>query len=1219
MPNGVSNQNIQQTYTLNQFTELAAKSNDNQELRIRKSNHELSNTPLGFISRNVGSTHAQSNTAVTNAFKAAIQSDPRYAGLADKLAATLDTSLPPNEPLTPAKVKQAVNTANQMLKANLQANVAARMLSATDVIPKALEAEFRSFTETYLNAHPDVDLPPILAKDEGNLTEKQMSLSKTEKQNAMIEFDSAQAQKLAKLLTDFLSQSGREVTSLVKIPDKYLSADPAKADAFAKLVFKHGDDFSAEGLQKIMDGVFQAGEPLGAGFRRCLDTKIANTAGTITNGSDGVNLFNILSAQDLEAIDAALSGEPMKKVTTRASLLKGMHEALIQFVKAYPEFKTPGAKESAELSVLVNKLCAGAMQEKATQEGMREICFDHMFDRLLTADALKAGDKSLFEHLGINPQIALKMLNQPNMRAELRATVQGLGQFRTADQILQAVTEKVSGFLTANQAMLQKLNGLPADLQDAAVKLAFPVQDLLSRMADPNTSQPQLLDKFNALATMLADPEMTDAERARAFNEVVRALAGTAGEISSLASQSWPALEELLGQIYAIGADKNQPQLVRNACKQTAEIIEAMHFALDSALKAADPQSQGLRPIYPVPFDGLPDTADLLAARLLENTSNRPVQRNASPAEIFAAMQQLDADPELVHNRAEIKAKMEELRCADYKLVAAMCSSSSSARLAIKSYAIGGSADLYNFFLDVDLIGKSMDALRKQFPGYNPDELKQIFIDLALTYHAPEKQAEILDNLTSETNRDLFAVLNHYTKLEDAVPNNVLDSYTDTQKRSLAAAKDGLDLFARIARTLGNKLGRPVPDPLFDPNSTKTIYDLPYENRFASSMASSFPKSCGLTEEALCAMKNNLSTEKKDQLKQFIQALKVPSQGQGKPDNVGAYSTNTDFPVKFVDGKGEEQEYSWNVRNFNILAAYKSEELSALLDQTGGKPSAAQLWQALHGGNAPAGLTMDNFVEKYMSAMVQEIHAYGQLVGNPSMDPDFLIQLCLDTSGLSPAMLLEKFSNCQHEDVVFTIDDQQGKKGFFEDTFTGDGYWDGSGHYGFDFDSTRAKMPPGSFDNGSEEGCKITVIDAQGKEVVFTQQQYRETEPRGKAPYLQNITDAASSICANNKQLGSVGRCTTQAIQMGLRYAGSIYRDVTGGAGEHTALDHHISKLPNGNVQVKVTEKPGSLMKFNMVFEVDQNGVGYMKEGSITYPSLDKINAYNQTHQLKIK
>ena len=54
-------------------------------------------------------------------------------------------------------------------------------------------------------------------------------------------------------------------------------------------------------------------------------------------------------------------------------------------------------------------------------------------------------------------------------------------------------------------------------------------------------------------------------------------------------------------------------------------------------------------------------------------------------------------------------------------------------------------------------------------------------------------------------------------------------------------------------------------------------------------------------------------------------------------------------------------------------------------------------------------------------------------------------------------------------------------------------------------------------------------------------------------------------------------------------------------------------------MQVKVTEKPGSLFKFNTVFEVDQEGVGHLIEASITYPSLDKINAYNQTHQLKIK
>jgi hypothetical protein len=143
-------------------------------------------------------------------------------------------------------------------------------------------------------------------------------------------------------------------------------------------------------------------------------------------------------------------------------------------------------------------------------------------------------------------------------------------------------------------------------------------------------------------------------------------------------------------------------------------------------------------------------------------------------------------------------------------------------------------------------------------------------------------------------------------------------------------------------------------------------------------------------------------------------------------------------------------------------------------------------------------------------------------------------------------------------------------------------------------------------------------IDNTGA-LTFRKKQYFDTENSKREEYLQGFVDSVDKICANKKQLGTVGICTTQALQMGLRYAGSIYRNVTGGTGEHTALDHHISKLPNGNVLVKVTEKPGSLFKFNMQLEVDQEGVARMTQGSITFPSLDKINTHNQTHQLKIK
>ncbi|MBQ7608530.1 MAG: hypothetical protein IJU76_11270 [Desulfovibrionaceae bacterium] len=57
----VNNISQSTTYTLQQFQDLANQSGDNAELRIRKSNQQLSNTPLGFIARNFGKTQTLSN------------------------------------------------------------------------------------------------------------------------------------------------------------------------------------------------------------------------------------------------------------------------------------------------------------------------------------------------------------------------------------------------------------------------------------------------------------------------------------------------------------------------------------------------------------------------------------------------------------------------------------------------------------------------------------------------------------------------------------------------------------------------------------------------------------------------------------------------------------------------------------------------------------------------------------------------------------------------------------------------------------------------------------------------------------------------------------------------------------------------------------------------------------------------------------------------------
>jgi hypothetical protein len=242
---------------------------------------------------------------------------------------------------------------------------------------------------------------------------------------------------------------------------------------------------------------------------------------------------------------------------------------------------------------------------------------------------------------------------------------------------------------------------------------------------------------------------------------------------------------------------------------------------------------------------------------------------------------------------------------------------------------------------------------------------------------------------------------------------------------------------------------------------------------------------------------------------------------------------------------------------------------------------------------------------------------------NSSLDPNAYIQLCETSFGISPSRLLECFSKADAEDVTLTFRDQQRLNGFFS-LGSGKAYENGKDAYGFGGDYYRAGMPPGA-KNLSNEGCKITVV-GNDQERDFTSQACaqvtRNLDAQGHPvsggsinhPYTRSLVEAVRSLCKGNAQLAGVGYCTTQALQMGLRYAGTIYKDVSGGALEHTALDHRIEALGDGNIKVTVREKPGSLFRFNMEIIVDENGNLRMENGSITYPSLQKWEAHRQAH-----
>ncbi len=227
------------SYSLNEFKTLAENSRDNQELRIRKSNHELSNTPLGFLARNFGSTHATSNAQVTQAFRHALQTDPKYRTISSRLANVLSAQMPANQPLTAAKVKSAIGMADRMLQSQEKAISLTDMAEDFKLVSKEQLPAFKSFVMDYLFTHPDVQ--PDLTDLGENLTIEQKRMDIKDLQPLLKQQEGAKLQTLSTILKAFYAQGGAEALEKggYGISPSQTGGDAQKAAAITKLLAIH--------------------------------------------------------------------------------------------------------------------------------------------------------------------------------------------------------------------------------------------------------------------------------------------------------------------------------------------------------------------------------------------------------------------------------------------------------------------------------------------------------------------------------------------------------------------------------------------------------------------------------------------------------------------------------------------------------------------------------------------------------------------------------------------------------------------------------------------------------------------------------------------------------------------------------------------------------------------------------------------------------------------
>lgn len=240
-------QNANAAYTLKQFQDLANQSQDNQELRIRKSNQELSNTPLGIISRH-GVIHTASNVQVNQTFLHVITTDKRYRCVADQLRKALGTTMLLTEALTPAKVKSAVATADTLLKTYQEGSRLAGVMSDHGIIPNMMTGEFASFYVTYCNDNPDSKPDFRDFGDPSQLTQEQQGQGDFQRQEALRHADHERLENLGDMFREFFSQGNRlQRSGFYRFLPSDCGNDGQKAQKLNSLFAKASEDCPPSG------------------------------------------------------------------------------------------------------------------------------------------------------------------------------------------------------------------------------------------------------------------------------------------------------------------------------------------------------------------------------------------------------------------------------------------------------------------------------------------------------------------------------------------------------------------------------------------------------------------------------------------------------------------------------------------------------------------------------------------------------------------------------------------------------------------------------------------------------------------------------------------------------------------------------------------------------------------------------------------------------------
>ncbi|MCR5085265.1 MAG: hypothetical protein K6A65_07195, partial [Succinivibrionaceae bacterium] len=605
------------------------------------------------------------------------------------------------------------------------------------------------------------------------------------------------------------------------------------------------------------------------------------------------------------------------------------------------------------------------------------------------------------------------------------------------------------------------------------------------------------------------------------------------------------------------------------------------------------------------------------------------VQRNASAAEIFTATEQLRArqgELNLKDGQIEDATRlMEGLHCTDQRIIVALAKGSASIRA--KSFSDPAVLTIPSKFRSLSSNIKDEIEALSHSTGLSRGEAAALYAESIATLMGDGQVATLMETARRQECKTMLEVFNTAAKEPERVTEQDRQGKAADFERGMAGycqgAKDTLSVLESVFSHCQRRLGE-QPAPLFDHQRNASLYELPASNDTASEMQVMVPYSYTGLDMCMIALHEDERPGAEDRalLNAFYKGLRI-SMPEGHPQELGSYNNTyaNPFKVTYQGPDGRQRTQAWNPSHLAGIMGGHAKELAQLLRETQGQPTAAQAWEVLRPGKpVPEGLSMANLADSIMRSVVTEGEEYAAMTGQGSFNTEINIGSHLVMTGIPIDRFISLMGNCATDDVQ--MDYQQMKasgmlrydNNLFAETTAGTEFADGSESFGFAKDFVRT-IPP-RMEAGAEPLANplFSLAIQGGKTFTGTELTAQEGNSQRKA-YCDGIADEVRKICKNNNQLSGVAVACGQAMEGSFRMSG--YRNVSPG-GEHTALDYVVRPLDNGNVEVKISEKPGALVKFRHTYEVDQAGMIHIKEARTTLPSLQKIAAYNQVNASKI-